>query len=69
MSQVLTVVLSAIKWSTNFAGPCLFESGLIPEKLTFREDFKCLDYKIGLTNIVERTTRSSSDLSKYAAFV
>jgi len=47
----------------NHFWPCLFESGLIPEKLTFREDFKCLDYKIGLTNIVERTTRSSSDLS------
>ncbi|XP_065066751.1 G/T mismatch-specific thymine DNA glycosylase-like [Rhopilema esculentum] len=47
----------------NHFWPCLYESGLVPEKLTFTDDHRCLEYKIGLTNIVERTTRSSSDLS------
>lgn len=48
----------------NHFWPCLYESGLISSKLTYQEDFKCLDQKIGMTNIVERTTRAASDLSK-----
>jgi TDG/mug DNA glycosylase family protein len=50
--------------SANHFWPCLYESGLIPEKLTCKEDAQCLDYGIGLTNVVARTTRGSSDLSK-----
>lgn len=50
--------------SNDFVGKCLFLSGLIPTPLTGMEDFKALDYGIGLTNIVERTTPSSSDLSR-----
>lgn len=45
-------------------GPCLFESGLVPKKMTYREDAECLDYGIGFTNIVPRTTRGSDDLSR-----
>ncbi|XP_001634622.2 G/T mismatch-specific thymine DNA glycosylase [Nematostella vectensis] len=48
----------------NHFWPCLYDSGLVPEKLTFRDDEKCPAYGIGLTNIVERTTRGSSDLSR-----
>eukprot|EP00794_Sanderia_malayensis_P006086 gene6086-6789_t len=48
----------------NHFWPCLYESGLVPVQLTYQEDFKCLEYKIGMTNIVERTTRAASDLSK-----
>ncbi len=46
------------------AGPCLHESGLIPKKLTFREDAELLDYGIGITNIVPRTTRAANELSR-----
>ena len=46
-------------------GKCLFLSGLIPEQLKGNVGHKMLEYGIGSTNIVERTTRGSADLSKY----
>lgn len=46
------------------AGPCLYESGLIPKKLSFMEDAEVLNYGIGMSNIVPRTTRSASELSR-----
>lgn len=42
----------------------LFESGLLPEPLTFAEDNRVLEYGIGLTNLVDRTSREASELSK-----
>ena len=48
-----------------FVGPLLYDSGLVKEPLTWQEDFKCLEYGIGMTNIVARTTRSAAELSKY----
>ena len=60
--QLYTVL--AITVCVLMLGPCLYESGLVPEKLTYKDDAQCLDYGIGLTNMVARTTRGSSDLSK-----
>ena len=48
------------------SGPCLFESGLVPRKLGFRDDAECLNYGIGMSNIVPRTTRAASELSRLA---
>ena len=54
----------------HFAGPnnrfwqLLHDSGLTPRRLTYEEDAHLLDLGIGLTNIADRPTRSSSDLSK-----
>ncbi|XP_076070654.1 uncharacterized protein LOC143042275 [Mytilus galloprovincialis] len=54
----------------HYAGPgnhfwkCMFLSGLIPEPLTANDDYKLLNHGIGFTNIVERTTRGSADLSR-----
>jgi len=48
----------------NHFWPLLFDSGLIPEKLTYQSDFRCLEYGIGMTNIVARTTRNAAELSK-----
>lgn len=53
-----------------YAGPgnhfykLLYESGLIPKSINFEEDYKLLQYGIGLTNIVERATRSAADLKR-----
>lgn len=53
-----------------YAGPgnhfykLLHASGLVPRFVSFEEDRKLLNYKIGLTNIVARATRSSADLKK-----
>ncbi|XP_036354537.1 G/T mismatch-specific thymine DNA glycosylase isoform X2 [Octopus sinensis] len=43
---------------------CLHLSELIPEPMTAYDDSKLLNHGIGFTNIVERTTRGSGDLSK-----
>ena len=46
----------------NHFWPLLFESGLVTEPLTYRDDARLLEWNIGLTNIVHRASSSSSDL-------
>ena len=52
----------------HFAGPgnkfwnLLFESGLVPRKLSYEEDYRLPEHGIGLTNIVARPSRSTADL-------
>ncbi|KAK3102897.1 hypothetical protein FSP39_014779 [Pinctada imbricata] len=54
----------------HYAGPgnhfwkCMFLSGLIPEPFNAYDDYKLTKYGIGFTNIVARTTRGSSDLTR-----
>lgn len=48
----------------NHFWPLLHESGLVPEPLTFEDDGRVLEFNIGLTNLVERETRGSSELSR-----
>lgn len=50
--------------ANNHFWRCLYESGLVAEKLTHLDDVRCPSYGIGLTNMVERTTRGSADLSR-----
>lgn len=40
----------------------LFDSGLVPEPLTFEDDDRLPDFGYGITNIVARTTPGVSDL-------
>lgn len=53
-----------------YAGPgnhfykLLYESGLTSRCLNYEEDYKLLQYGIGLTNIVTRATKSSADLKR-----
>jgi TDG/mug DNA glycosylase family protein len=47
----------------NAFWPLLYESGLIPQPLTYEHDARVLEWRIGLTNIVHRPSRSISDLS------
>jgi len=42
----------------------LFESGLTPERLCPEDDHRVLDFGIGLTDVVKRSSRSSSELRK-----
>lgn len=52
----------------HFAGPSnrfwklLFESGLVPEPLTFEDDDRLPAFGFGITNLVARATPSISDL-------
>ncbi|XP_041350132.1 probable serine/threonine-protein kinase tsuA [Gigantopelta aegis] len=54
----------------HYAGPgnhfwkCLYLSGMIPEPMNAYDDAQLLDFGIGFTNIVGRTTRGSADLKK-----
>jgi thymine-DNA glycosylase len=47
----------------NHFWPLLFESGIVPEPLTFADDARVLEYNIGLTNLVQRSSRSMDDLT------
>ncbi len=42
----------------------MYLSGLIPRPMTADDDYKLLDLGIGFTNIVERTTRGSGNLTR-----
>lgn len=42
----------------------MFLSGLLPRPMCSDDDKKLLEFGIGFTNIVERTTRGSSSLSR-----
>lgn len=48
----------------NHFWQCLHLSGIVPENMTAVDDHKLLNYGIGFTNVVPRTTRGLSDLSK-----
>lgn len=62
--------LTAAHRGRYYAGPgnhfykLLHESGLTPRFVNFEEDYKLLQYSIGLTNIVARPTRSAADLKR-----
>lgn len=47
----------------NLFWPLLYEAGLLPEPLTYAEDHRILEFGIGLTDLVQRPTRSSADLA------
>ena len=47
-----------------FSGKCMFLSGLLPRPMSADDDSKLLQYGIGFTNIVERTTRGSANLTR-----
>jgi TDG/mug DNA glycosylase family protein len=47
----------------NLFWPLLYESRLIPEPLTYADDARILEFGIGLTDLVKRSTPSSADLS------
>lgn len=48
----------------NHFWPLLYHSGLLPEPLGFRDDHRVLEFGIGLTNLVDRTSREASELSQ-----
>jgi TDG/mug DNA glycosylase family protein len=47
----------------NHFWPLLYESGLVSEPLTYRDDARVLEWSIGLTNLVPRASASMADLT------
>ncbi|TAK09165.1 MAG: mismatch-specific DNA-glycosylase [Candidatus Manganitrophaceae bacterium] len=50
--------------STNLFWPMIYESGLIPQRLTPEDDWKLVRFGIGLTDVVKRSSDSASDLAR-----
>ncbi len=50
--------------STNSFWPALFESGLLPERLTPHEDYRINEFGYGLTDIVKRSTPNASYVAR-----
>ncbi len=51
-------------YAGNHFWPLLFDSGLLPERLTYESDHRTLEFDIGLTNLCERTTQEANQLSR-----
>ena len=51
----------------NLFWPLLYEARLVPEALTYTEDYRIMEFGIGLTDLVKRPSRSSADLSRAEA--
>lgn len=51
----------------NLFWPLLYESRLITEPLTYAEDARIIEFGIGLTDLLKRSTPSSADLSSAEA--
>jgi mismatch-specific thymine-DNA glycosylase len=47
----------------NHFWPLLYESGLVPERLTYEDDWRAPEFGIGLTNLVARASPIMDDLS------
>ena len=60
--------LRSAKVGHHYAGPSnrfwklLFDSGLLPDPLTYRDDWRLPDYGYGLTNVVSRPTSGIHEL-------
>ena len=48
----------------NLFWPLLYESGLLLEPLTYADDYRVLEFGIGMTDLVKRSTPSSADLTR-----
>ncbi len=48
----------------NHFWPLLYEAGLVPEPMTFEDDARVPDFGIGLTNMVQRSSRGLHELSR-----
>ena len=44
--------------------PTLFDCGVIPEPLEYRDDKRVIEFAIGLTDLVKRPTRSHQELTR-----
>jgi TDG/mug DNA glycosylase family protein len=44
--------------------PVLFETGVIPEPLEYRDDKRIIEFAIGLTDLVKRPTRTVEELTR-----
>jgi mismatch-specific thymine-DNA glycosylase len=49
---------------TNQFWPLMYESGVIPEPLGYEDDRRCLEFGIGMTDLVKRPTRGIEEIER-----
>jgi mismatch-specific thymine-DNA glycosylase len=49
---------------TNQFWPILYESGVIPEPLSYEDDRRMLEFGIGMTDLVKRPTRTVEEIER-----
>jgi TDG/mug DNA glycosylase family protein len=48
----------------NHFWPLLYEAAFVPEPLTYADDWRCPEFGVGLTNLVDRPSRGIDDLAR-----
>jgi mismatch-specific thymine-DNA glycosylase len=51
-------------YAGNHFWPLLYDSGLLPQRLTYEDDHRALEFDIGLTNLCDRTTHEANELTR-----
>lgn len=49
---------------SNQFWPMMYESGVIPEPLSYEDDRRCLEFGIGMTDLVKRPTRGIEEIER-----
>jgi len=49
---------------SNQFWPMMYESGVIPEPLGYEDDRRCLEFGIGMTDLVKRPTRGIEEIER-----
>ncbi|MGA8142699.1 MAG: mismatch-specific DNA-glycosylase [Candidatus Acidiferrales bacterium] len=49
---------------TNQFWPMMYESGVLPEPLGYEDDRRCLEFGIGMTDLVKRPTRGIEEIER-----
>ena len=44
--------------------PLLYEAGVVPEPVAYKDDRRMIEFGIGLTDLVKRPTRGIEDLTR-----
>jgi TDG/mug DNA glycosylase family protein len=49
----------------NAFWPLLYESGVLPEQLSCRDDKRVMEFGVGLTDLVKRSTRTTEEIERH----
>ncbi|HYL10321.1 MAG TPA: mismatch-specific DNA-glycosylase [Candidatus Acidoferrales bacterium] len=48
----------------NLFWPLLYDSGIVPEPLEYRDDMRVIEFGVGLTDLVKRPTRGVEEIAR-----
>jgi len=50
---------------SNAFWPLMYQSGVLPEELTYKDDKRIIEFGIGLTDLVKRSTHSMEEIERH----